>query len=1282
MWNEPGGPRAADLFGRRSIVVFVIAMVFLLAACGSVEGPSSALGPSPSSPSGAAALPVAAPIEAKEWNFRYRIQDPHWIPIDRHPAVPNARFVMSHEEQPVWFAIAVDPDPKDGTTPEAIARTFGEQIAATGAVAHPVGAEPLTLDGIAGFVSEWVVSLGSESARYLVWVGSHGGSFYRLFAWADAAPGEPRTTELMHTALAGFSILDRNGAAGPGGALVTLHRSAAFGYSVDLREEGWREWTEVQEALPGADWGAVRSDTAVLAVMPYVLADTGLPRSAVEDALIELLGRQRPAEFRSLSIGDLQGIEFEYDDMSGGRALHYRVHVLVAKDRAFLNLAWADLREEGGAASLSVLDRIRYEPVAADVLPRVESLPPARQRAHGRLLHALGVRLTERAATGRAMPILEQAARLVPDDPNVLASLVLTSILAGRHVEALAALDATPIDLERTPQLIAYRAVARARVGAKDAARADFAAAFAAGVEDEGFFELWMELLLDSNRADEALQQLDRRIDRTRSARLRGIRARVLRITGDLDGAADELRSLVETEPWNRALHRERIDVLHEQKAHEAALAACREALESVGPTAEFHVLAARSLQALGRIREAREALEQALALEPDDLVVRQSLEYLSTSIGEGANSLVRRQLEPVPIPAEVSRGKGVTPSDAEIEAYGAWYRRWVQGVRFEAGKELRRTTELEIIIASRNGVVPFASFEIDFQPLAEELYVNRLEVHDETGAVIARGDPSQFYVLDSQQLGGTTSVKKLHVPVPGVRPGVTIDFVYTKRERRPPREFPLVDQVFTARVPVAWAALYIAGDIADLSWNSSPALRRDQDRNAVWWSLTAVPAYPLEPLQQRPEQFLPRVVVASAGQRWEVVARNYLDDLKDLLPAPEEVARLAEQNASEDATVDERARAIAATVQQRLAYKALEFGPRARIPPPSDETLHRAFGDCKDHALLIVQMMRSAGIDADLALVNLGKDVDASLPSLDQFDHMIAYCADCQRQRFFDATGKDLPLGVDAPLGLAGKTALILDAENPRLEQIPEHDEAYHWAVEERVVQVTSDGDLEIHETLRVQGVYASALRQMLRGNRPGHAREVVQNLLGKDAARALRTVEVSHLDEPDEPLRIDVESRVPLQFSVTPRALVGRLPVSWARTLIGIPPVESRVSPFTIPVPVRFSSRTRVSAPAGYDVSSELDLEPDGADGADGAFVAWRGSRATDADGFVVGFELERASGDFSPKRYGQLFDETERALAFLQQTLIFEQVAAPDRSASVPRDALSRGARSTPR
>ncbi len=1255
------GPRAT--FG----LLLVLATSLLLVACSTPGAPAPAAEPiAPASPTPEASPPGSV-IESATANFRYRIPSPHWVPIAAHPAVPNAQFVMQHDDPMLWFAIVVDPEPDDGTTPESFIRTFDEQLAAQGAVVRSAPAEPLTLDGVAGLVAEWVATQGAESARYRVWAGVHGGWFYRLYGWSDATVSESQTMELMRSAITGFSLRDRaaDSTAG-GGERVTVHRSGAFGYEVDLGGADWQEWGTVQEALPGADWAAIDSDRAALVVMPFVLDEGELPQSVVEDALIELLGRPRPAELRPLQIGDLTGVEFGYEGASGGRALQYRVHVLVGPGRAFLNLVWADANDAAATHSLAVLDRIQYEVVAADALPAIESLSAARQRAHGMLLNGLGARLTEQSAPGRAIRLLERAEELAPDDPQVLTNLVRASILAGRHAEALAALAATTIDVERVPQLIAHRAVARSRVGDPEAALADFSAAFAAGMEEESFFELWMQLLLDANRADEALQQLDPRIERTRSTRLRLVRARVLRSVGDLARAADELRALVEAMPGSRELRREWIDVLHEQKAHEAALESSREALESFGATAEFHVLAARSLQALGRIREAREELEHALALDPDDLIVRQSLEYLSMSIGEGANSLVRTPIEPVPIPPEVSTGKGVAPSSAEIETFGAWYRRWVQGVFFQAGRELRRTTALEVVVASRSGIEPFSSFEVEFRPFAEELYVNLLQVRDESGSVVSRGDPAQFYVLDGNALGGATSVKKLHVPVPGVRPGVTIEFVYTKRDRVPPAELPLIDHVFTASIPVAWAALYVAGDVEDLQWSASPGLRREQGPSAVWWSLAPVPAHPLEPLQQRAEGFLPRVSVGSGGRRWDVLARDYLADLKDLLPAPAEVANLAAQSADAAATVDERARQVAAAVQQRLSYKAIEFGRRARIPPPSDESLHSASGDCKDHALLVVQMMRSAGIDADLALVNLGQEIDPSLPSLDQFDHMIAYCADCQQQRYFDATGKDLPVGLDVPLGLAGKTALILDAENPRLERIPSHAPAYHWAVEERSIRLDPSGDLEIQETLEVQGVYAAALRRSLRGRSPGAARDAIQNLLADDSPRTIRNVEVRNLDAPEEPLRIELDSRVPRRFSATSRELVGRLPASWARTLIGVPTAEGRESPFTLPVPVRFSSRTRVSAPAHFGVSADPAT---GASGEEGMFVAWTGSRTSTSEELVMELELERASGDFAPELYGRLTEEIDASLAFLEQTLIFEREPVLGASASDP-------------
>src|SRR5690606_4324710 len=124
------------------------------------------------------------------------------------------------------------------------------------------------------------------------------------------------------------------------------------------------------------------------------------------------------------------------------------------------------------------------------------------------------------------------------------------------------------------------------------------------------------------------------------------------------------------------------------------------------------------------------------------------------------------------------------------------------------------------------------------------------------------------------------------------------------------------------------------------------------------------------------------------------------------------------------------------------ITYKAIEFGRSTRVPNPTSKVLKNKYGDCKDHSLLLWQMLRANGIEAHLALANFAQPVDPDLPSLDQFNHMLVYVPGYEGGRFFDATDKTSDVAnLKAPLDLGGANVLVLDAERPRLVQVPKYD-------------------------------------------------------------------------------------------------------------------------------------------------------------------------------------------------------------------------------------------------
>src|SRR5690606_6900842 len=135
--------------------------------------------------------------------------------------------------------------------------------------------------------------------------------------------------------------------------------------------------------------------------------------------------------------------------------------------------------------------------------------------------------------------------------------------------------------------------------------------------------------------------------------------------------------------------------------------------------------------------------------------------------------------------------------------------------------------------------------------------------------------------------------------------------------------------------------------------------------------------------------------------------------------------------------TESERIAAIAGHVQSGLAYRAIAFGPRALIPTPADQIVQTAFGDCKDHSLLMHLLLKAAGVESYLTLVRFPGDIHPGVPSLDQFNHMILMVP-ALGDRFIDATDKHTSIMLPVPYGLGGQTALVLDPQQPRLVPIP----------------------------------------------------------------------------------------------------------------------------------------------------------------------------------------------------------------------------------------------------
>lgn len=122
----------------------------------------------------------------------------------------------------------------------------------------------------------------------------------------------------------------------------------------------------------------------------------------------------------------------------------------------------------------------------------------------------------------------------------------------------------------------------------------------------------------------------------------------------------------------------------------------------------------------------------------------------------------------------------------------------------------------------------------------------------------------------------------------------------------------------------------------------------------------------------------------------WAGVGRWYAGLIETLLRAAPAVRERARALAVEDRR--ETLEALAGMVQREVRYVAVEVGIGGYRPSPPAETFERRWGDCKDKALLLIDLLAEVGIPAHPALVLLadGDRVDADFPAPGQFNHLI----------------------------------------------------------------------------------------------------------------------------------------------------------------------------------------------------------------------------------------------------------------------------------------------------
>ena len=270
-------------------------------------------------------------------------------------------------------------------------------------------------------------------------------------------------------------------------------------------------------------------------------------------------------------------------------------------------------------------------------------------------------------------------------------------------------------------------------------------------------------------------------------------------------------------------------------------------------------------------------------------------------------------------------------------------------------------------------------------------------------------------------------------------------------------------------------------------------ALRQEDKENVNYkWEFKNIPQIIPEP-SMPPDPEINPTLLFSTFKDWNEVFKWWqklsFDKIKSDKAIKDTVKRIVSKNKSDY----EKARAIYNFCAKEIRYVAVEYGQAGYEPHAAAEILRNKYGDCKDQAILLVTMLREAGLKAYPVLIPTKQyyNLNTQLPS-GLFNHCIAVLYLGNKKIFLDPTAETCSFG-DLPSGDQGRGVLVFEDDNFRIENTSFYPAEHNTVRQELKISVNEDGSVSGEKNNFTYGVYDQKQRFWLLYTQP----EIIKDML-----------------------------------------------------------------------------------------------------------------------------------------------------------------------------------------
>ncbi|MEO0797123.1 MAG: DUF3857 domain-containing protein [Verrucomicrobiota bacterium] len=1077
-------------------------------------------------------------IEDEESNFRFELSGKDWIELDTQKINPDIDFMASNKRLCANVMVIAEVSGIVEYELEPIAQVIRQRALA----AYPGSKATEFYDGEIG--GRKVRRMEAESQRginvieFQFTLFQENGMFYQVVTSHTGNGRRDQNKKVTESILRSFETIDPEfGYKVSSASRVESVSSDLGGLAIDLRENGWQKWELIEKEASYADDGALYGVSAGIELVATNEVDPNESQSAIDDMFLKVmdidLEHVDKVIKKTAEIDGRIGTEYLILDEREGGNYWFRIRIAKVQNLAVaVAVWWAQQTENSSIKSTleNAIERASFDPDAAKE-PAVYT--EKQKESQAEILNNLGLYHFARSRYGAALEYFRRSFELNPDY-LVYQQNVLRAAYEGEFTrEGLQLVEKNWESVQSDPQSQTLYAIILAQDGKFELAAIEMRSAIENGYDDSDDLLAIVNLIIDGERHEVAAAVMRTVIAQGESERYSVWLAAVLRLGETFDEAEAALEPYVNEGHISIRVAEELVEIKTARGLVSEALEVANRALEVHPDSPDAIELKLDALVELGWLAEAHKTVQLALEQFPERESLINYQEWLDSQVGIDDLSLVSSELKSVGLPEPLAE---IMFQVKEAETPEAWQEREViydyivTGYYFEPGEPVRKTVRRRARINTRRAVEYFSTLTFSFDRDGERFFVNRIEVFDEHGVSVASAKRDAFYLSEQSDTEMASDEVTLYAPVNGLAQGYALEWETTWEDTYDSDEFPYSRRYFSSSYPVFEFAQYVIGSIDEVEVVSEKVTQMENlGEGEIAWRLANSPGTEFESSMPDFRELLPVVDLGSNKRSWGEVALEYLKDIEPQLTTDQTMEAVVRDLDLEGLGQREKVMLLVRLVQDRVVYKALEFGATSYIPDTASETWSNRYGDCKDQTIVIYQLLKAAGIRSHPLLINTGSKLTPELPSLDQFDHMVIYVPSLSDQPVIDLVDTEFDPAFGPPHGLGGRMGLLCKDDNPHLIQIAEYPSPWKRPsvkVECEINLGEEPGKIEIRESLAVVGYYGSWLRQSYLDLEPKDYRLEVENTLRDylPADSAVESVEISNLNDLNKPFTIDV--------------------------------------------------------------------------------------------------------------------------------------------------------------